>query len=192
MSASNPSGGTPQAAVAAVPVSEAPPVNLLALRTLRMVWSLLAWAVLGGAAAAVIAGTLLLILGEDVSGEQIAIGVLWMKLAVIVALYWATGLRAMGHAGVALKLRHVSGKEASDLRAGAKDRFSRGAGLLGDLSLAACFEFFIVFFVLLAWVIFAFHAAALVLMILCVPVAAAHGVLASVVQDRLGARVERA
>ena len=62
-------------------------------------WCILAWAVLAAAAGAIVLGTLGLALGENVTGVQVAIGVLWMKLVVIVALYWATGLRAVGHAG---------------------------------------------------------------------------------------------
>ena len=81
---------------------------------------------------------------------------------------------------------------ATELRMHAKDKFSRAASLLGDMNLAMLFETFIVFFILLMWTIFAYHAVALVLTILALPVAAGHWILTVVIQDRMGDRVERA
>ena len=207
MSVSNPNPYSPEAAAMAAPAA-----GVASARMVGNVFSLLAWGLwvalavvivfglighvhayraLAEEAAMVSAGTEQL--GEIV-GEQralIAAAVLWIKFAIVAALYWSTAIRGFGHAMAALRLSSVAEASGVDLRATAKDKFSRAASLLGDMNLAMCFELFIVFFSLLAWTIFAFNWTVLVLTIAALPVAVGHWFLTIVVQDNLGERVER-
>ena len=189
MSVAKPSPQIPQAVPVAVAV---PGGGLFAARSLGLLWTVLTWAAAGGVALAIVIGVLVLVSLSEVSAELIAASILWMKFSVVAALYWCTAFRCFGHGGVALMLESAADAPAVELRTRARDKFSRASSLLGDMNLAMCFESFIVFFTLLAWSIFAFHAAALVLMILALPLAAGHWFLTIVIQDKLGDSVERA
>lgn len=189
MSVANPNPSSSQAVPMSAPASGG---GTLVARGIGLFWALLMWGLAGGVALCILIGVAVLVGMAKVSVEIVAATILWMKFSVVIALYWCTAFRCFGNGGMAMALSSARGAAATELRMHAKDKFSRAASLLGDMNLAMLFETFIVFFTLLAWAIFAYHAAALVLAILALPVAAGHWVLTVVIQDKMGDRVERA